>query len=161
MAALDGLCLDCVAPILDTHYGTVPEIGDVFFTDKLRYIWRRFYRNFYSQDEQAELSLWETEDERSRRLHQNMQRIVPWLSKRGVQRTCPHAAGKCRDLNCCRGTKALPSMQQHEAIVAEPEVDMRPAGDEETKPSAARLVVGKRRTKKGKQEKGLATTAPK
>jgi hypothetical protein len=36
-----------------------------------------------------------------------MQRIMPWLSKRGVRRTCPHVAGACRDSHCCRGTEAV------------------------------------------------------
>ena len=26
---------------------------------------------------------------------------------RGVRRTCPHVAGACRDIRCCRGTEAV------------------------------------------------------
>ena len=77
------------------------------------------------------------------RLDRSMRSIMPWLSKKGVRRTCPHIAGACRSLDCCRGTEAVPASSE--------EVD--PAEIEEQKPSAARLVVGKRKTKKGKQGK--------
>jgi hypothetical protein len=149
LSVLHDLCLDCIASILDRRYGTVPEIGDVFFTAELRHKWRRYYRDFYREDEQAEMEQWESEEEMFRAFDYSMQRILPWLSKRGARRTCPHLAGACRDIDCCRGTAVEPTSEE--------EVD--PAEMEERKPSAARLIVGKRKTKEGKQGKGAAKWA--
>ena len=106
--------MDCIASVLDTRYGTVPEIGEVFFTDRLRYEWRRFYRGFYTASERTQMRSWQSAEERSRRVDRDMQRIMPWLSKRGLRRTCPHAAGTCPHLLCCRGTAKV---QAAEAVM--------------------------------------------
>ena len=109
---LNDLCLDCIASVLDTRYGTEPEIGDVFFTERLRYRWRRFYSTFYTSQERDEMASWQTAEQHSRRQHHDMQRIVPWLSKRGVRRTCPHVAGTCHDVLCCRGTAIVQAVEE-------------------------------------------------
>jgi hypothetical protein len=122
----------------------VPEIGEVFFTKELKLECLDFYAEFYTvEEEEGQMRLWETVEETFLCYDRSMQRIMPWLSKKGVRRTCPHIAGACRSLDCCRGTEAVPASSE--------EVD--PAEMEEQKPSAARLVVGKRKTKKGKQGK--------
>jgi hypothetical protein len=121
-------------------------IGDVFLTEELWDEWLHYYNDFYREDEQVELNLWERDEETFLCYDRSMQRIMPWLSKRGVRRTCPHVAGTCRDIDCCRGTEA----------VQEPEEDVKPPEKEEEKPSTARLVVGKRKKKKGKQGKWVA-----
>jgi hypothetical protein len=92
------------------------------------------------------MRLWETKEETSLCYDRSMQRIMPWLSKRGVRRTCPHVAGACHDIDCCRGTEAVPASCE----------EVEYAEMEEQKPSAARLVVGKRKTKEGKQGKCAA-----
>ena len=51
--------MDCIASVLDTRYGTVPEVGEVFFTDRLRYEWRRFYRGFYTASERTQMRSWQ------------------------------------------------------------------------------------------------------
>jgi hypothetical protein len=68
-----------------------------------------------------------------------MQRIMPWLSKRGVRRTGLHGPGTCPDINSCRGTEAVPVLE--EKVM------------EEKTPNVTRLAVGKRKEKKGKQGK--------
>ena len=94
--------------IFSSRYDTVPEIGDVFFTDELEVEWLDFYAEFYTvEEEKGEMELWETDEERDLCFDRSMQRIMPWLSKRGVRRTCPHVAGACRDIRCCRGTEAV------------------------------------------------------
>ena len=85
------------------------------------------------------MELWETDDEILLCVDRSMQRIMPWLSKRGVRRTCPHVPGACRSVDCCRGTEAVPVSA--------------------AKPIAARLVVGKRKWKKGKQGKCVSKQA--
>ena len=112
LSVLNDLCLDCIASVLDTRYGTEPEIGDVFFTERLRYRWRRFYSTFYTSQERDEMASWQTAEQHSRRQHHDMQRIVPWLSKRGVRRTCPHVAGTCHDVLCCRGTAIVQAVEE-------------------------------------------------
>ena len=112
LTLLNDLCLDCIASVLDTRYGTEPEIGDVFFTERLRYRWRRFYSTFYTSQERDEMASWQTAEQHSRRQHYDMQRIVPWLSKRGVRRTCPHMAGTCHDVLCCRGTAKVQAAEE-------------------------------------------------
>ena len=89
------------------QYGTTPEIGTVFFTDQMSNEWFSFYRNFYTMEEEQEMDFWESEEELFLCYDRSMQRIMPWLSKRGVRRTCPHVAGACRDIRCCRGTEAV------------------------------------------------------
>jgi len=134
---------------LSWQYGTTPEIGTVFFTDQMWDEWDSFYHNFYTKEEELEIEFWESEEEVFLSHDRSMQRIMPWLSKRGARRTCPHLAGACRDIDCCRGTAVEPTSEE--------EVD--PAEMEERKPSAARLIVGKRKTKEGKQGKGAAKWA--
>jgi hypothetical protein len=70
----------------------------------------------------------------------SMQRFMPWLSKRGMRRTCPHVPGACRNIDCCRGTETLPVLEEKVII--------------ERNPNATRLIVGKRKEEKGKQGKG-------
>jgi hypothetical protein len=147
---VNGLCLACIESIFDSCYGTVPEIADVFFTKELEAEWFNFYAYFYTvEEEEGEMGLWETDEETFLCYDRSMQRIMPWLSKRGVRRTCPHIPGACRSFDCCRGTEAVPASEE--------EVD--PAEMEEQKPSAARLVVGKRKTKEGKQGKSVTKCA--
>ena len=112
LSVLNDLCLDCIASVLDTRYGTEPEIGDVFFTERLRYRWRRFYSTFYTSQERDEMASWQTAEQHCRRQHHDMQRIVPWLSKRGVRRTCPHMAGTCHDVLCCLGTAIVQAVEE-------------------------------------------------
>jgi hypothetical protein len=107
LSAVKDLCLVCIVETLSWPYGTTPEIGTVFFTDQMRDEWDSFYCNFYTKEEEQEIDFWETEEELFLCHDRSMQRIMPWLSKRGVRRTCPHVAGACRDIRCCRGTEAV------------------------------------------------------
>ena len=66
-----------------------------------------FLCNFYTEEEELEIEFWESEEEVFLFHDRSMQRIMPWLSKRGVRRTCPHVAGACRDIYCCHGTEAV------------------------------------------------------
>ena len=108
-----------------------------------------FLPRFFTNEEELEIEFWESEEEVFLSHDRSMQRIMPWLSKRGARRTCPHLAGACRDIDCCRGTAVEPTSEE--------EVD--PAEMQGRKPSAARLIVGKRKTKEGKQGKGAAKWA--
>ena len=107
LSAVKDLCLACIEDTLSWKYGTTPEIGTVFFTDQMWDEWDSFYRNFYTEEEELEIEFWESEEEVFLFHDRSMQRIMPWLSKRGVRRTCPHVAGACRDIRCCRGTEAV------------------------------------------------------
>jgi hypothetical protein len=142
---VNGLCLTCIQCIFSSLYGTVPEIGDVFFTKELEVEWSDFYATFYTVEEvERGMVLWETDEETFLCYDRSMLRIMPWLSKRGVRRTCPHVAGACRDIDCCRGTEAVPVLDE-EVI--------------EENPSGTRLVVGKRKEEKGKQGKQAVSWA--
>ena len=66
------------------------------------------------ESERTQMRSWQSAEERSRRVVRDMQRITPWLSKRGLRRTCPHAAGTCPHLLCCRGTAKV---QAAEAVM--------------------------------------------
>ena len=107
LSAVKDLCLACIKETLSVPYGTTPEIGSVFFTDKMRNEGISFYWNFYTMEEEQEIEFWQSEEEVFLSHDRSMQRIMPWLSKRGVRRTCPHVAGACRDIRCCRGTEAV------------------------------------------------------
>jgi hypothetical protein len=107
LSAVKDLCLVCIEDTLTWPYGTTPEIGAVFFTDQMWDEWDSFYCNFYTKEEQLEIEYWESEEELFLCYDRSMQRIMPWLSKRGVRRTCPHVAGACRDTRCCHGTEAV------------------------------------------------------
>jgi hypothetical protein len=107
LSAVKDLCLTCIEETLSWQYGTTPEIGTVFFTDQMWDEWDSFYCNFYTKEEEVEIEFWESEEEVFLFHDRSMQRIMPWLSKRGVRRTCPHVAGACRDIRCCRGTEAV------------------------------------------------------
>ncbi len=107
LSAVNDLCLGCIEDTLCGQYGTTPEIGTIFFTEKMRRERNSFYCNFYTKEEEQEIEFWESEEEVFRCHDRSMQRIMPWLSKRGVRRTCPHVAGACRDIRCCRGTEAV------------------------------------------------------
>jgi hypothetical protein len=141
LAAVNGLCLTCIQSIFASRYDTVPEIGDVFFTKELEVEWSNFYADFYTEEEQeGEMDQWETDEETFLCYDRSMQRIMPWLAKRGVRRTCPHVPGACRDIDCCRGTEAVPVLEE-EVI-------------EEKIPNAPRLFIGKRKEEKVQQGKG-------
>jgi hypothetical protein len=88
--------------VLDWKYGTEPEIGDVFLTKTLRAEYRAFYNTFYTTEEAFAMQSAEEYDFYDR----NMEVIMPWLSKRGVRRTCPHAGVPftCPQDTCSRGT---------------------------------------------------------
>jgi hypothetical protein len=139
LAAVNDLCLSCIRFIFTARYGTVPEIGDVFFTKELQSEWFGYYSHFYTIQEKDEMDLWETDEEIFLCFDRSMQRIMPWLSKRGVRRTCPHVPGACPNIQCCRGTETMPVL--------------------DAKPNAARLVVGKRNWKKGKEGKCVSKQA--
>jgi hypothetical protein len=103
LAAVSHLCLDCIHHVLDWKYGTEPEIGDVFLTAQLRSEYIAFYNTFYTTEEAFAMERAEEYDFYDR----NMEVIMPWLSKRGVRRTCPHAGVPftCPQDTCSRGTE--------------------------------------------------------
>jgi hypothetical protein len=107
LSAVKDLCLACIEDTLCWKYGTTPQIGTVFFTDQMRDEWESFYQHFYTEEEVLEIESWETEEELFLCFDRSMQRIMPWLIQRGMRRTCPHVAGACRDVRCCRGTAAV------------------------------------------------------
>jgi hypothetical protein len=107
LAAVSHLCLSCIEELLSHRYDTTPEIGAVFFTAQMREEWEDFYQAFYNKDEVCEVESWESEEELFQCFDRSMQRIMFWLSKRGVRRTCPHVAGACREVHCCLGTEAV------------------------------------------------------
>jgi hypothetical protein len=114
LAAVNGLCLACIHCVVTCRYHTTPEIGEVFFTDQLWDEWEDFYQQFYTTEEESEIDSWESDEEVFLRFDRSMQRIMPWLTKRGVRRTCEHSAGACRDVLCCRGTEAVVVLSEGE-----------------------------------------------
>jgi hypothetical protein len=170
LAAVNDLCLDCIASILNWEYGTEPPIWEVFLTDELWGEWVDYYSGFYTEEEQTVINLWESDEERFLCFNRSMERIMPWLSKRGVRRTCPHVAGTCRDICCCRGTEEVAALADAEEEVSgivkreetEAEGQVDAGKKEKSSTSTARLVIGKRKKKKkGKQGKWMATWASK
>jgi hypothetical protein len=105
LAAVKHLCLACICHVLDWEYGTEPEIGDVFLTDEMLDEYNSYYNTFYNRDETSALLQEEDYDF----FECSMQVIMPWLSKRGVKRTCPHTGVpfSCDVLSCARGTEPV------------------------------------------------------
>jgi hypothetical protein len=121
-----------------------------------------FYKHFYTDDERNEIDAWETEEELFLCLDRSMQRIMPWLSKRGVKRTCPHVAGACRDILCCRGTEAVVVLAncENKDTLEDKEEEEEREKEKEKEAKRGGLIVGvrptqerekKRRKKKGKK----------
>jgi hypothetical protein len=105
LAAVKHLCLVCICCVLDWDYGTEPEIGVVFLTNEMIDEYYAYYSTFYGREETTALMQKEDYDY----LECNMQIVMPWLSKRGVRRTCPHAGESfsCLDAACRRGTEPV------------------------------------------------------
>jgi hypothetical protein len=149
LSAVKDLCLACIEDILSWKYGTTPEIGTVFLTEQMRHEWDSFYQRFYTKEEELEIESWETEEEVILSFDRSMQRIMPWLIQRGMRRTCPHVAGACRNVRCCRGTSPVKLIHPRElASGAEaPATKEKEEGDE-----------GEEREEKG--EKKASVLAP-
>jgi hypothetical protein len=64
-----------------------------------------YYDTFYNREETTALLQEEDYDF----FECSMQVIMPWLSKRGVRRTCPHVGVpfSCDVISCARGTEPV------------------------------------------------------
>ena len=103
-AAINHLCLACMNEnVFWWDYHTEPELSSVFWTDDLHCEWLTYYESFYTEKELRIFVAESTRAQLASRMDAIMTCITPWLSKRGVQRTCTHA-GSCYDLHCIRGT---------------------------------------------------------
>ena len=111
LKAVDHLCLLCIRQTMMQRYGTEPEIGDVFWNAQLNGELKRYYGSFYTAEEiPVVLSAALPGDDYLVHLEQTMQRLVPWLQKRGVRRTCPHSGKslmRCSEA-CVLGTEQIP-----------------------------------------------------
>ena len=114
LKAVDHLCLLCIRQALTHSYGTEPEIGAVFWNAQLKTEFLRYYLPLYTPEEaHAVLSAALSDDIYLAHLELTMQRLGPWLQKRGVRRTCPHGGMslKCCSEACVLGTKQTPPEQ--------------------------------------------------
>jgi len=111
LKAVDHLCLPCICYALTSRYGTEPEIGAVFWNAQLNDELMRYYCSLYTLEEYREVVAAAVPDNGYvPHLERTMQRLVPWLQKRGVRRTCPHNE---KSLMCCSeacviGTEKVP-----------------------------------------------------
>ena len=111
LKAVDHLCLFCIRQMMMQRYGSQPEIGAVFWHTHLEHEYYRYYASFYTREEiRVVASATLPDDGYVVRLERTMQRLVPWLQKRGVRRTCPHSGKSlmCCSETCVIGTEQIP-----------------------------------------------------
>jgi hypothetical protein len=111
LTAVDHLCLFCIRDALTYGYGTEPELDSVFWSADLQREYQMYYQSFYTRQEAEAQEAAESDEHWLARMEQTMQRLVPWLQKRGVRRTCPHTGTPtpCRAERCLRGTEPIPA----------------------------------------------------
>jgi hypothetical protein len=109
MSAVADLCLMCIRDLLTWDFGTVPSIADVFWNSEpeLENEFRHYYHRFYSEKEGIEVVRSKPAKHYDIFFNKMMERLRPWLAKRGRRRTCPHVAGTCDTLVCCWGTERV------------------------------------------------------
>ncbi len=100
-SAVDHLCLVCVCELLHYGFDTTPSLEEAFWTKEMETEVYDYYYDFAMQDELLEQHL--SLEQECAEMERNMERITPWLRKRGVHRTCVHA-GACLKLKCIQAT---------------------------------------------------------